>query len=211
MWHETGHRAEVTCILRSPQPEFFAVGYADGSIRLWNCTTETVVTVFNGHKKAVTSLAFDDRGTRLASGSQDTDLIVWDIVAETGLYRLRGHRDQITSIKFLSTDESQPSSSKTAASGLLLTSSKDTFLKLWDLTTHHCIQTVVAHRSEIWSLDVNAEQDLIFTGSGEGEVKAWRIDREALNEGLKETESGEVRNSCYQTKAHSLKFCRSSK
>ncbi|KAF6762715.1 WD-repeat-containing protein [Ephemerocybe angulata] len=192
MWHETSHRAEVTCILRSPQPNFFAVGYADGSIRLWDSTNETVVTVFNGHKKSVTALAFDDRGTRLASGSQDTDLIVWDIVAEAGLYRLRGHRDQITGIKFLSTDESQPSSSKTAAPGLLLTSSKDTFLKLWDLTTHHCIQTVVAHRSEIWSLDVNPEQDLIFTGSGEGEVKAWRIDRDAVKDGLKETESGEI-------------------
>jgi U3 small nucleolar RNA-associated protein 12 len=74
----------------------------------------------------------------------------------------------------------------------LLTSSKDTFLKLWDLTTHHCIQTVVAHRSEVWSLDVNPDQDLIFSGSGEGEVKAWRIDKESLREGLSETETGEV-------------------
>lgn len=113
-------------------------------------------------------------------------------ISSNPVNRLRGHRDQITSIKFLSTDESQPSSSTTAAAGLLLTSSKDTFLKLWDLTTHHCIQTVVAHRSEVWSLDVNPDQDLIFSGSGEGEVKAWRIDKESLREGLSETETGEV-------------------
>jgi len=87
MWHETGHRSEVTCIQRSPQPNVFAVGYADGSVRLWNSTTESVVTTLNGHKKAVTSLAFDEQGTRLASGSQDTDLIVWDVIGETGLYR----------------------------------------------------------------------------------------------------------------------------
>lgn len=86
MWHDTGHRAEVTCIVRSPQPEFFAVGYADGSIRLWNSDSSSSI-VFNGHKKAVTALAFDEQGTRLASGSQDTDLIVWDVVAEAGLYR----------------------------------------------------------------------------------------------------------------------------
>jgi U3 small nucleolar RNA-associated protein 12 len=86
MWHDTGHRAEVTCIVQSPQAEFFAVGYADGSIRLWNSETSSSI-VFNGHKKAVTSLAFDEQGTRLASGSQDTDLIVWDVVAEAGLYR----------------------------------------------------------------------------------------------------------------------------
>lgn len=87
MWHETGHRAEVTCIRRSPQSNIFAVGYVDGSIRLWNASSESVTTTFNGHKKAVTALAFDERGTRLASGSQDTDLIVWDVVGEAGLYR----------------------------------------------------------------------------------------------------------------------------
>ncbi len=87
MWHETGHNAEVTCILQSPRKDTFAVGYADGSIRLWTCSTGSVATVFNGHRKAVTALSFDGQGVRLASGSQDTDLIVWDIVAEAGLFR----------------------------------------------------------------------------------------------------------------------------
>ncbi|KAF5317920.1 hypothetical protein D9611_014415 [Ephemerocybe angulata] len=182
-WHETGHRSEVTCILRSPQPNFFAVGYADGSIRLWDSTNETVVTVFNGHKKSVTALAFDDRAPGLlqarkiptSSSGISLPRLVYT-VCEAIATRLLGST-------FLLQDR-RP--------GLLLTSSKDTFLKLWDLTTHHCIQTVVAHRSEIWSLDVNPEQDLIFTGSGEGEVKAWRIDRDAVKDGLKETESGEI-------------------
>ena len=207
MWHETGHREEVTFIAQSPQQDSFAVGYADGSIRLWNTSTNSVVTTFNGHRKAITALAFNDAGTHFASGSQDTDLILWDIVGEAGLYRyeivkifssgnlmfrrLRGHRDQITAIQFLPGPD-QPSTSASGVSGFLLTASKDTFMKLWDLSTQHCIQTIVAHRSEIWSLDVSPEKDLIFTGSGEGEVKAWRIDRGA--HGLKETETGEV---CY--------------
>ncbi|KAF7983876.1 hypothetical protein HWV62_18218 [Athelia sp. TMB] len=192
MWHETGHRAEVTCILRSPQPDLFAVGYADGSVRLWNASAESVITTFNGHKKAVTALAFDERGTRLASGSQDTDLIVWDVVAEAGLYRLRGHRDQITTIRFISPVDTQPSTSTAPAEMILLTAAKDTLLKLWDLTTQHCVQTVVAHRSEIWTMDIDSDQHLLFTGSSEGEMKAWRIDHEALSEGLKETDTGEL-------------------
>jgi U3 small nucleolar RNA-associated protein 12 len=87
MWHETGHSAEVTSILRSPQEDIFAVGYADGSIRLWSASSASVATTFNGHKKAVTALAFDDDGSKLTSGSQDTDLIVWDVIGEAGLYR----------------------------------------------------------------------------------------------------------------------------
>ncbi|TFY59804.1 hypothetical protein EVJ58_g5546 [Rhodofomes roseus] len=193
MWHETGHRAEVTCILRSPQKDTFAVGYADGSIRLWSASEKSVIATFNGHKKAITALAFDDAGARLASGSQDTDLILWDVVAEAGLFRLRGHRDQVTAIRFItSASPAQPSSSSGTTPGYLLTSSKDTFLKLWDLGTQHCIQTIVAHRSEIWTLDVDSKHELVFTGSGEGELKAWKIDHNALAEGLRETENGEV-------------------
>jgi U3 small nucleolar RNA-associated protein 12 len=87
MWHETGHRADVTCIVQAPQKHTFAVGYADGSVRLWNASTVSVLTTFNGHRKAVTALAFGERGTRLASGSQDTDLIIWDVIAEAGICR----------------------------------------------------------------------------------------------------------------------------
>ena len=70
-------------------------------------------------------------------------------------------------------------------------------MKLWDLSTQHCIQTVVAHRSEIWSLALDLERDLILTGAAEGEVKAWKLDREAISAGLKETESGEVCSHCF--------------
>ena len=87
MWHETGHRAEITCIERSPKGAIFAVGYADGSIRLWDVASKSVVATFNGHKRAVTALNFDDAGVRLASGSQDTDLILWDVIGEAGLFR----------------------------------------------------------------------------------------------------------------------------
>ncbi|KAG1892575.1 WD-repeat-containing protein [Suillus subluteus] len=191
MWHETGHRSEVTCMCRSPQENIFAVGYADGSVRLWNSAFISVIATFNGHQKSVTALAFDAQGARLASGSQDTDIIVWDVVAEAGLYRLRGHRNQITTIRFLSEPE-LPSTSTGSRSHMLLTTSKDTFMKLWDTSTQHCVQTIVAHRSEVSSLDIDPEKNFIFTGSSEGEVKAWKIDHESLSQGLVENEAGEV-------------------
>jgi WD40 repeat protein len=87
MWHETGHRSEVTSILDSPRTGVFAVGYNDGSIRLWDAAVAEVIATFNGHKNAVVALAFDKEGTRLASGSKDTDIILWDVVAESGILR----------------------------------------------------------------------------------------------------------------------------
>lgn len=100
MWHDVGHRARVTAIARAPATagdqasSTYAVGYEDGSIRLWRWAAQAEgespapLLTFNGHKTAVTALSFDDAdGLRLASGSQDTDVILWDVVAETGLFR----------------------------------------------------------------------------------------------------------------------------
>ncbi|BGP42296.1 beta transducin [Rhodotorula kratochvilovae] len=200
MWHETGLRALVTSISRSPTDwDQFAVGYADGSVRLWNAKTQAVTVTFNGHKTAISALAWDRDGTRLASGAKDTDIIVWDVVGEVGLFRLRGHRDQITALAFVAarpgsdldgeTATADPSTSSSAAvpprpSTHLLSSSKDTFLKLWALETQHCIETVVGHRSEAWSFAYDADSNVLISGGGEGEVKCWKVDNDVLLRGV---------------------------
>lgn len=91
-----------------------------------------------------------------------------------------------------------PSGSKGASSpAFLITCAKDTFIKLWDLTTQHCVQTIVAHRSEVWSLDVDPSEENLLSGSGEGEVKAWKIDQEALRGGLQESATEEACHSYF--------------
>jgi len=219
MWHATGVTSPITGLLRAPSPsesssesaETFAVSYANGSIRLWSWDAEnpseeaTEIVTFNGHKKGVTTLAWDAEGSRLASGGTEGEIVVWDRIAEVGLFRLRGHRGNVTSITFVP----HPVLPTTQHPGYLVTTAKDTYLKLWDLSTQHCVQTVVVGRGEVSSAAVqeqkveNDEEEedeevkgswLILTGSGDGEVKAWTVEKKALAEGLKENENGEVSN-----------------
>lgn len=56
-------------------------------------------------------------------------------------------------------------------------------------------------------MGVDQEQKIIFTGSGEGELKAWLIDSEALTAGLKETESGEASFHFQHRDIHRLTVC----
>ncbi|CAG8512706.1 7541_t:CDS:10 [Ambispora leptoticha] len=183
-WHDADNKSEVTVIQKSPNKVDYAVG-------IWNIKSSMLSVIFNGHRGSVTALVFDKNGTRLASGSKDTDLIVWDIVGEVGLYRMRGHKDQITAIRFLqrplegrekSNDESSLSP------GFLLSSSKDTLLKLWDLNTQHCIETVVAHRNEIWDFDVSKDESMLVTGSGDPELKVWKLNQQVLASGILESD-----------------------
>ncbi|KAK4702171.1 hypothetical protein P7C70_g4054, partial [Phenoliferia sp. Uapishka_3] len=191
MWHSTGLRSLVTCLARSPNWDTFAVGYADGSIRLWSAATKEVLVTFNGHKSAISALTFDNAGTTLASGSKDTDIIVWDVVGEVGLYRLRGHRDQITGLAFIvanqpveeTTTTTTDDNTNTGPPTHLLSSSKDTFLKLFSLTTQHCIETVVGHRGEAWSFAYDPSSSVLISGGGEGEAKCWLLDQAVLSSG----------------------------
>lgn len=64
-------------------------------------------------------------------------MIVWDTVAETGLCRLSGHKGPITQLTFMSQHP------------ILITGSKDSFVKFWDLETQHCFKTLVGHRTEV--------------------------------------------------------------
>jgi U3 small nucleolar RNA-associated protein 12 len=200
MWHAVGHRSAVTALAKSPltalsTDQLWAVGYADGSIRIWDPTTASVRLTLNGHKSAVTSLCFDADGLILASGGQDTNVTLWDIIAENGLFRLKGHRDAITDIKFMSLGAAAGRMEATTSANtaeqersVLLTSSKDGLLKVWDLNLQHCMETVLPGKGELWSVEVlraeekengDSSNQVILVGNSEGIVKLYTIDSHA--------------------------------
>ncbi|RXK35130.1 hypothetical protein M231_07605 [Tremella mesenterica] len=185
MWHSPSLISPITRLLPSPTSnQTFAVAYQDGSIRLWSSSPPTEIVTFNGHRKSPTFLAWDDQGTRLASGGTEGEIVIWDVVGEVGLYRLKGHRGAITGLRFIP-------STKGRGSGWLVSCSRDNYLKLWDLSTQHCVQTVVVGRGEVVSLDVIEEKRdrwLVVTGSGDGEAKVWTIEKSDLARGLKTTD-----------------------
>ncbi|KAB5581005.1 WD40-repeat-containing domain protein [Coniochaeta sp. 2T2.1] len=188
-WRDENCRAQVTAIAQSrTDPDVFAVGYEDGSIRLWDSKIATVIVNFNGHKSAITILTFDKTGTRLASGSKDTDVVIWDLVAEVGQYKLRGHKDQVTGVRFV---ESEPRSQDgedgeemaldESGEGFLLTTGKDSLIKLWDLSSRHCIETHVAQTNgECWALGVSPDSSGCVTAGNDGELKVWALDTATL-------------------------------
>ncbi|KAL6484805.1 hypothetical protein MHYP_G00068500 [Metynnis hypsauchen] len=159
-----GNKHEVTHLCPSPDGVHIAVGYEDGSVRIFSLLNGESNVSFNGHKSAVTTIQYDALGARLVTGSRDTDVIVWDVINECGLYRLKGHKDAITQALFLKNKN------------LLVTSSKDSFVKWWDLDTQHCFKTMVGHRSEVWGMVLLNQENRLLTGSADSELRAWDID-----------------------------------
>ncbi|CAN8324599.1 unnamed protein product [Cochlearia groenlandica] len=167
----SGPSLAVTSIATSAS-SLVAVGYADGSIRIWDCEKGTCETTLNCHKGAVTALRYNKLGSMIASGSKDNDVILWDVVGETALFRLRGHRDQVTDLVFLDSGKK------------LVTSSKDKFLRVWDLETQHCMQIISGHHSEVWSVDADPEERYVVTGSADPELRFYTVKQNSSHEPL---------------------------
>jgi U3 small nucleolar RNA-associated protein 12 len=195
-WHDSDNRNEVTSLAQcAAQPDLFAAGYSDGSIRIWDSLAGQIIVSFNGHRSAVKLLRFDREGSRLVSGSRDTDIIIWNLLSEQAEFRLRGHKDEITGIEFLRTrtNASRPGlqTDETVDTGesnddveekYLISTSKDSLVKIWDLSSPHCIETHVAQSNgECWALGLLPDGSGCITAGNDGELKVWRLDLDALS------------------------------
>ena len=174
--------------------------------------------VLNGHSGSpIRAISFDKSSnsnnswmtknaavTRLASGSNDGSVVLWDIVAETGLFRLLGHRGGITDLNFVSVGSPTTPSTTSGSSSmmdLLVSSSLDGLVKIWDLQGQCCIQTIATHMGEVWAAscisipDANYAKKLgnysndedndsgsshdrvrLVTGSSDGQTRVWSIE-----------------------------------
>jgi U3 small nucleolar RNA-associated protein 12 len=166
----------VVTLARLPDKVSICAGYSTGEARIFNYINGNLSTTFRGHRSAVTAIATDDGGdgTLMATGGADCDIIVWDLVALSGLVRFHDHKDAITALSFLNVNNRK----------LLLSVSKDTLFKVWDIESRHCIQTIVGHRAEIWSLavyipppsDQNPNERIrIYTGAADELIIAYKL------------------------------------
>ena len=155
---------DVSVLCTSSDRQTVAAGYSTGEVRLVNYLKCSVIGTFRGHRTRVTALCYSGSGNAqarggggegrsllLASGGGDCDIICWDVVSMTAKCKLRGHKGTITGLTFVS-ERGASSQTSPAGRSYLVSSSVDTLLKVWDLDTHTCIQTVTGHRSEVWSL-----------------------------------------------------------
>lgn len=200
---DTRRAGPVTALALAPDGTSLAAGYNDGSVRLWAALTmvatgaagdaeaaePAALAVFSGHRAAITALGFMEEAelvaqvgvkrkrkvggneagvaapTRLVSGSGDGDVILWDLAGERGMFRLMAHNDAVTAVKLLDR----------VPAPVVVTASKDGLIKVYDVESQHCVQTVVGHHAEVWAMDVDPAHRVLVTGSVDAELRTYAI------------------------------------
>lgn len=128
---------------------------ADNTIRIWDLSTNSVVSELVGHTAPVNALAFSPDGTRLLSGSDDNTLILWDVTNGTNLHTFRGHLGSVLSVAI-------------SSDGLFaLSGSEDNTILYWDLTNFQRLDILEGHGSPVRKVAFLPDGQFVLSSAGD--------------------------------------------
>lgn len=126
-------------------------GHQDGKIRIWKTSQKNSKL----HKRIGSLPSFKDS---LKSSVNPKNYV--EVRRRRNVLRIR-HFDAVSC---MSLNEEQ---------GLLYSGSWDKTLKVWRIATSKCLESITAHDDSVNAV-VSGFDSLVFTGSADGTVKAWR-------------------------------------
>ncbi|CAO4365667.1 unnamed protein product [Caenorhabditis nigoni] len=154
----------ITCVRQCENKPILAIGYADGSVKLFDRENEDAEPImFSGHKKAVNCIEFSSDGLLFATGGKDGVIVLWDILAERGMFRLHGHKESVTQMKFVRGDR------------FIISTSKDSLIKFWSIASQSCFYTVMDSRNEIYSMSLHRDESILVAATSELELLVFEL------------------------------------
>jgi len=173
----TGHTKSVTSI-HLIGSRFVISGSADCTVMVWDLHTRRNLQTLMGHTGWVRSVTSDisdvadaDEYERLiddlkfvVSGSGDGTIRLWDIsnpdLEEKCIKILKGHEGGVTCVK-------------SDSNGVIVSSSVDKTVKIWDRNQSECVQTLIGHEKYVKTLQFRSHA--LVTGGGDRCIRLWDI------------------------------------
>ncbi|MDJ0703798.1 MAG: pentapeptide repeat-containing protein, partial [Leptolyngbyaceae cyanobacterium MO_188.B28] len=171
-WVCEKHDHWVRSITFSPDHQRFASGSDDQTVKIWDTSTGQCLSTLEEHGNCVRSVAFSPDGKLLASGSEDRTIKIWDVQTGKCLRTLNEHNGKVFSVVFHPTDSRHLGQ---GASPLLASGSEDKTIKLWNVTTGECLNTLKGHDHWIRSLAFNSDGQLLVSGGDDQTVRMWDV------------------------------------
>jgi len=162
-----GHTEAILHVSYSPDGAHLASGGGDATVRFWDVHTSTPRHTCRGHKDHVLATSWSPDGVRFASGDKRGYLMLWDPTKGEAMGSIKAHTKWITGMAW------EPMhSSGGGKCERMVTSSKDSYAKIWNVRTKRCEATLQGHMDSIESVKWGGE-GLIYTASRDRTIKVW--------------------------------------
>ncbi|MHC0067053.1 WD40 domain-containing protein [Nostoc sp. UIC 10890] len=177
------HSDRVWLVAFNPDGQTLMSASESQTMKLWDIHTGKCLRTLEGYSNWVLSVAFSPDGQILASSSEDQTVRLWDIATGKCLRTLQGHTNLVSSVTFdsqnidvrkvgkrVTLDEE---TRKLQKSQILASGSDDTTVKLWNVNTGECFQTLWGHSSWVNSVTFSPDGRILASGSSDQTVKLW--------------------------------------
>jgi WD40 repeat protein/DNA-binding CsgD family transcriptional regulator len=194
-----GHTNRVWGVAISPDGKTVVSVSDDQTIKVWEIESGKCFKTLKGYMNSVFAIAFSPTSATplLASGYQDEIVRLWDMLPSTATqcnqstYKsLIGHTDLISCLAF------SPDGGTLASSGF------DGRVKLWNVGSGQCLNTLDAHHNWVRAIAFNADGKILATASDDNCIKLWNPNTGELRGQLKGHEKWVFALSCSPTDPH---------
>ncbi len=146
-----GHGGLVRCSVFSPDSKQLFSCSHDLTAKQWDIETGECLNTFSDHPSFVVSIAVSPDGQQLLTGTFDGTVKVWDIKTGQCLQTFKAHAAIVSALRFIPSEiltqqniiqNGALPANDTASSLILLSSSFDETIKIWDLKAETCLKTL---------------------------------------------------------------------
>jgi WD40 repeat protein/GTPase SAR1 family protein len=168
----SGHKGPVKSCAFSPDGTRILSASEDKTLKLWEFASGKEIRTFPGHKGSIIGCAFSPDGSHILSASSDKTLKLWEIESGKEIrtffgYREKenpfGHKRDVNSCVF-SLDGT-----------LLISTSDDQKLKLWDVESGKGILTFSGHKAPVNNCVLSPDGTCIVSASNDNTLKLWEM------------------------------------
>ncbi|NER83622.1 MAG: hypothetical protein F6K42_29560, partial [Leptolyngbya sp. SIO1D8] len=175
-----GHTLQIWSLAFSPDGQTIASGSMDQTVRLWSLETGQCAAYFRCHSNMVMCVAFSADGKILSGGGMDRLIQQWDLVNRACIRSWTGYQNTIWSVAFLpeknapENDSSENKSSLTQSSDIVINSSLDGIIRLWQISDNRCVGKM-KHPLEVHAIAVSPDGQRLVSGNlgNPSTLKIW--------------------------------------
>jgi WD40 repeat protein len=155
------HSSGVVALEWLDQDTLASAGYIDKTIKLWSPTTGQTKRTIQTNATYVYSLKLLNTNIHLAAGLWNGDINIYNKNDGNLVSSLKGHTSVVYDLVQVSAD-------------LLASSSGDTTVRIWNLTTNTCKFILKGHTSSVEGLK-QITSSILASGSTDKTIKLWDI------------------------------------
>jgi WD40 repeat protein len=163
-----GHDKTIGKMSWSPDGQLIAAPSQNGTIRVWDITSEKPLYTLQEHSSTVYAVAWSPDGSLLASASADRTVKLWDAGSGKPVWSFerKAHVDAVFGVSW------------TPDSKYIATGGKDCSIRVWDVRRGEQVW-IYQGFSEIRSLAWSPRGGLLAVGT-KSAVQLWNVDRQDL-------------------------------